>query len=56
MAGHACCTGDFGYSTSNSEPVLQAMLERLPATLELMGVSFVVSLTRRRLAPASSPP
>jgi peptide/nickel transport system permease protein len=37
--------GDFGYSQSNSEPVLQAMLERLPATLTLMGASFVLSLT-----------
>jgi peptide/nickel transport system permease protein len=37
--------GDFGYSTSNSEPVLQAIWERLPATLELMGVAFIVSLT-----------
>jgi len=36
--------GNFGYSTSNSEPVLQAILERLPATIELMGVSFIVSL------------
>jgi peptide/nickel transport system permease protein len=36
--------GDFGYSTSNSEPVIQAIKERLPATLELMGASFVVSL------------
>ena len=33
--------GDFGYSTSNSEPVIHAILERLPATLELMGTSFV---------------
>ena len=39
--------GDFGYSTSNSEPVLQAICERLPATLELMGVAFVVSLVHR---------
>jgi peptide/nickel transport system permease protein len=37
--------GNFGYSTSNSEPVMQAILERLPATLELMGTSFVVSVT-----------
>jgi peptide/nickel transport system permease protein len=37
-------TGDFGYSTSNSEPVINAMLDRLPATLELMGSAFVVSL------------
>jgi len=36
--------GDFGYSTSNSEPVLQALLERLPATLELMGASLSVSI------------
>jgi peptide/nickel transport system permease protein len=37
--------GDFGYSTSNSEPVLQAIWERLPATIELMGVAFIVSIT-----------
>jgi peptide/nickel transport system permease protein len=37
-------TGDFGYSTSNSEPVVTAILERLPATLELMGSAFIVSL------------
>ncbi|HEY1428393.1 MAG TPA: ABC transporter permease [Candidatus Tumulicola sp.] len=37
-------TGDFGYSTSNSEPVLQAIVERLPATLELMLTSFIFSL------------
>jgi len=36
--------GDFGYSTSNSEPVSQAILERVPATLELMGTSIIVSL------------
>lgn len=36
--------GDFGYSTSNSETVLAAMLDRLPATLELMGAAFFVSL------------
>ena len=36
--GHVL-TGDLGYSTSNSEPVFQALLERLPATLELMGAS-----------------
>ncbi|HEY8297947.1 MAG TPA: ABC transporter permease [Candidatus Baltobacteraceae bacterium] len=40
--GHVV-TGDFGYSTSNSEPVLQAILDRLPATLELMTTSFVIS-------------
>ncbi len=37
-------TGDLGYSTSNSEPVLTAILERLPATLLLIGTSFIVSL------------
>jgi peptide/nickel transport system permease protein len=37
-------TGDMGYSTSNSEPVFQALLERLPATLELMGASLVISI------------
>lgn len=36
--------GDFGYSTSNSEPVLQAIIERLPATLELMVTSFIFSV------------
>ncbi len=41
--GHVV-TGDFGYSTSNSEPVSQAILERLPATLELMGSAFIFSL------------
>ncbi len=41
--GHVL-TGDFGWSTSNAEPVLDAILQRLPATLLLMGVSFVVAL------------
>ena len=36
--------GDFGYSTSNSEDVVTAIVERLPATLLLMGSSFVLSL------------
>jgi peptide/nickel transport system permease protein len=36
--------GDLGYSTSNSEPVVQAILERLPATLLLMGTSIAFSL------------
>lgn len=38
-------SGDFGYSTSNSESVLAAITERLPATLELMGSAFLVSVT-----------
>jgi peptide/nickel transport system permease protein len=41
--------GDFGYSTSNSESVMQAILDRLPYTLELMvtaiGVALVVGVT-----------
>jgi peptide/nickel transport system permease protein len=36
--------GDFGWSTSNSEPVIQAILDRMPATLELMGCAFTVSI------------
>jgi peptide/nickel transport system permease protein len=36
--------GDLGYSTSNSEPVTQAIFERLPATLLLMGTSIGISL------------
>ena len=36
--------GDFGYSTSNSEDVVTAILERMPATLLLMGSSLVFSL------------
>ncbi|BDE05608.1 peptide ABC transporter permease [Vulcanimicrobium alpinum] len=37
-------TGDFGWSLSNSEPVTQAILDRMPATLELMGCSFALSI------------
>ena len=36
--------GDLGYSTSNSEPVLDAILGRLPATLELQVCAFLVAL------------
>ncbi|HYL26205.1 MAG TPA: ABC transporter permease [Candidatus Nitrosotalea sp.] len=36
--------GDMGYSTSNSEPVFQALVERLPATLELMGASLFIAI------------
>jgi peptide/nickel transport system permease protein len=36
--------GDFGYSTSNSESVMQAMLDRIPYTLELMGTAIGVAL------------
>ena len=40
--GHVI-TGDFGYSTSNSEPVFNAIVERLPATLELMLSAYVLA-------------
>jgi len=36
--------GDWGWSTMNSTTVTAAIQDRLPATLELMGVSLVVSL------------
>jgi peptide/nickel transport system permease protein len=36
--------GDFGWSTSNAEPVFQAIVQRFTATLELMGASLVVAL------------
>ncbi len=42
--GHVL-TGDMGYSTSNSEPVFQAIVERIPATLELMLTAFIFSVT-----------
>ncbi|MGA8575653.1 MAG: ABC transporter permease [Candidatus Cybelea sp.] len=41
--GHVL-VGDFGYSTSNSEPVFQALIERFPATLELMGASLTIAI------------
>ncbi len=36
--------GDFGYSFSNHRPVLQQVIERLPATLGLMGSAFLLSI------------
>jgi peptide/nickel transport system permease protein len=36
--------GDFGWSMSNSEPVTQAILDRMPATLELMGCAYAFSI------------
>lgn len=35
--------GNFGYSTSNSEPVFDAIVQRFPATLELMLTSFILA-------------
>jgi peptide/nickel transport system permease protein len=37
--------GDWGWSTMNSTPAREAILERLPATLELMGISYAVAIT-----------
>ena len=34
--------GDWGWSTLNSTTVVEAFLERLPATLELMVTSFII--------------
>ncbi len=36
--------GNFGYSLVNNRPVLQQILERLPATFLLMGVSLVLAV------------
>lgn len=36
--------GDLGWSQMNSTPVTEALLERLPATLELTSIAFVLSL------------
>ncbi|MGH2458644.1 MAG: ABC transporter permease [Chloroflexota bacterium] len=35
--------GNFGYSYADGSPVLQKILDRFPATLELMGLSLVIS-------------
>jgi len=40
----AFARGDWGYSFSDGRPVAERVLERLPATLELTGVSVVVAL------------
>jgi peptide/nickel transport system permease protein len=37
----AAITGDFGFSYTSSRPVIDVILERLPATAELMGFAFV---------------
>lgn len=36
--------GDWGYSYSDGRPVMDRLLERLPATLELMGTAVAVAL------------
>jgi peptide/nickel transport system permease protein len=40
----ALVRGDFGRSFVTGEPVLAMILQRLPATLELMGSAFVIAL------------
>src|SRR5579871_2331109 len=35
--------GDWGYSYADGRPVLQVIMERLPATLELMGAGFLIA-------------
>ncbi|HEX9924695.1 MAG TPA: ABC transporter permease [Anaerolineae bacterium] len=37
--------GNLGYSLSSRRPVGQILLEKLPASISLMGISFLVSLT-----------
>jgi len=37
-------TGQFGMSRSEGEPVLRVILERMPATLELVAASIIVAL------------
>jgi peptide/nickel transport system permease protein len=37
--------GDWGYSYVDGRPVLQVIMERLPATMELMGSGFVIALS-----------
>jgi peptide/nickel transport system permease protein len=39
----AALTGDFGLSFSTTRPVSEMILERLPATLELMGTAFILA-------------
>jgi peptide/nickel transport system permease protein len=50
-------TGDWGYSYSDGRPVLERVVERLPATLELVGTSVLLAVAVTiplGLAPAIS--
>jgi peptide/nickel transport system permease protein len=38
-------SGDLGYSLVTKRPVAQVILEKLPASISLMGISFVISIT-----------
>ncbi|MGI9625800.1 MAG: ABC transporter permease [Longimicrobiales bacterium] len=40
----AVVTGDLGQSFATNRPVVDVVLERLPATIELMGTAFLVAL------------
>jgi peptide/nickel transport system permease protein len=40
----ALARGDWGFSSVDGRPVLERILERVPATLELMGGAFVLAL------------
>ena len=42
--GKAILNGNFGYSFANHRPVLEQIIERIPATLLLMGTAMLVSL------------
>ncbi len=37
--------GNLGYSLANKRPVAEVIMEKLPASISLMGISFLVSLT-----------
>jgi peptide/nickel transport system permease protein len=41
----AFVTGDWGYSFSDGRPVVVRVVERLPATAELLGASFLLAVT-----------
>ena len=43
-------TGNFGYSLQNHRPVLDLIVERLPATIGLMGSSLLVSFVNCNLS------
>lgn len=39
----AALSGDFGVSYSTGRPVAESIIERIPATLQLMGIAFVLA-------------
>jgi ABC-type dipeptide/oligopeptide/nickel transport system permease component len=46
-------TGDFGFSFVRNAPVLELILDRLPATLLLMGSQYVIAVSRSASTSAS---